>query len=296
MGTEETGEFMFDVIVVGGGPTGMMLAGELRLHGAHEVVLEPPRSRYFVGGDGGRYTELLHRTGGTYPGDGRPTPARHNGSRRTKAGGTRPYTGRRSWLVAMGLATAVALALGGGTAVAATDSTESVVDAHQRSISAIQADTVVRGVPPLDRNPLTRQWLHDGKAEFAVSGDTADEFAGTIKIGYLIGYPATIGGKIKIDYTTPSFGFDVGTTQIGLDFKGNLIPSLTGEIEVGFGPGVVQVEIASGPISGSEGYIRIVNFLGTVTGVVGPTTVQPYVTVVSDSGDSVTTLGRFWDI
>ncbi|GAA0904497.1 rifampin monooxygenase [Virgisporangium ochraceum] len=31
---------MVDVIVVGGGPTGMMLAGELRLHGVHVVVLE----------------------------------------------------------------------------------------------------------------------------------------------------------------------------------------------------------------------------------------------------------------
>ncbi|WP_034262766.1 rifampin monooxygenase [Actinospica robiniae] len=31
---------MFDVIVVGGGPTGMMLAGELRLHGVDVLVLE----------------------------------------------------------------------------------------------------------------------------------------------------------------------------------------------------------------------------------------------------------------
>ncbi|MHA6757506.1 rifampin monooxygenase [Streptacidiphilus sp. PAMC 29251] len=31
---------MIDVMVVGGGPTGLMLAGELRLHGVHVVVLE----------------------------------------------------------------------------------------------------------------------------------------------------------------------------------------------------------------------------------------------------------------
>ena len=32
--------FMIDVIVAGGGPTGLMLAGELRLHGVHALVLE----------------------------------------------------------------------------------------------------------------------------------------------------------------------------------------------------------------------------------------------------------------
>lgn len=34
------GDFVIDVIVVGSGPTGLMLAGELRLHGVHVVVLE----------------------------------------------------------------------------------------------------------------------------------------------------------------------------------------------------------------------------------------------------------------
>jgi rifampicin monooxygenase len=34
------GDFMIDVIVAGGGPTGVMLASELRLHGVDVLVLE----------------------------------------------------------------------------------------------------------------------------------------------------------------------------------------------------------------------------------------------------------------
>jgi rifampicin monooxygenase len=36
----QLGGFMFDVVIAGGGPTGMMLAGELRLHGVRVLVLE----------------------------------------------------------------------------------------------------------------------------------------------------------------------------------------------------------------------------------------------------------------
>src|SRR5438270_78520 len=63
---------MFDVIIAGGGPTGMMLASELRLQGVKVVGLEqdddgvtvhvgngtatPLRARFVVGCDGGRST------------------------------------------------------------------------------------------------------------------------------------------------------------------------------------------------------------------------------------------------
>ena len=36
------------------------------------------------------------------------------------------------------------------------------------------------------------------------------------------------------------------------------------------------------------------NFHGTLTGVVGPANIRPFVTVVSSKGDRVTTFGRTW--
>src|SRR5438128_683012 len=47
---------MPDVIVIGGGPTGLMLAGELALGGVDVAVADGQtlRARYIVGADGGR--------------------------------------------------------------------------------------------------------------------------------------------------------------------------------------------------------------------------------------------------
>jgi 2-polyprenyl-6-methoxyphenol hydroxylase-like FAD-dependent oxidoreductase len=55
-----------DVIVVGAGPTGLMLAGELRLGGVRPLVLErlpEPRAMEKAGGLGGQILQLLHYRG-----------------------------------------------------------------------------------------------------------------------------------------------------------------------------------------------------------------------------------------
>ncbi|MDO3647336.1 MspA family porin [Nocardia mangyaensis] len=189
-------------------------------------------------------------------------------------------------------AVAVGLALGNGPASAEIDSTAHIVDGDGLTIEAIQEDTRIEFVPPLDGNPLTREWFHNGTAAFKISGEDADEFEGEITVGYQVGYPASFDGKLTFSWSTPG---------LELDFDGggtvdSLIPQAGVELEVGFGPGLETVEAATGEISGDEGFIRMHGFHGTVTGVVGPTNIRPFVTVTSANGDSVTTYGKPWTL
>ncbi|MBF6327889.1 MspA family porin [Nocardia transvalensis] len=201
----------------------------------------------------------------------------------------RDRTRRAVARAATAAAVTIGVTLGTGTAAADVDSVSSIVDQQQRTVEAISEDTRIDFVPPLDGNPLTREWFHHGKASFRVSGPGADDWRGHITIGYMVGYPATLNGKIRFKYDTPGLGLELGSEPKLTVF--DLIPRLGVEVEVGFGPGIQTVDCAGGDVSGREGSIRMSGFHGTVTGVLGPTTIRPYVKVVSAGGDTVVTYG-----
>jgi MspA len=74
----------------------------------------------------------------------------------------------------------------------------SLVDGQDRTLTIQQWDTFLNGVFSLDRNRLTREWFHSGRAKFNVAGPGADEFEGTLELGYQIGFPWSLGVGIKI--------------------------------------------------------------------------------------------------
>jgi hypothetical protein len=192
-------------------------------------------------------------------------------------------------IAAVAASAVAAVVFGGGIGSAEVDSASSIVDHDQRGIQAIEEDTRIDFVPPLDGNPLTREWFHSGKAGFRITGEHESDWHGHITIGYMVGYPATFDGKLKFQYQTPGLELEVGTnTQVDIF---DLIPRLGVEMSVGFGPGIQTVECAGGDISGAEGSIQMSGFHGTVTGVIGQVSIRPFVKVVSSGGDTVITYG-----
>ncbi|WP_052068046.1 MspA family porin [Rhodococcoides fascians] len=198
-------------------------------------------------------------------------------------------------------ASVVGLVLGTGTASAAVDSTNSVVDANGNLITVSLSDTFINSVPPLDGNPLTREWFANGVAGWEVTGPDADDFEGTVAVGYQVGYPASLGGSVTFSYSTPQASIDIasdGAISGGLE---DLLPQVGFSAEIAPGPGIVDATAASGEIqgtsgdaAGASGTIQIANAHGTATGILGNVRVRPYVSVTSSTGDVAVTYGNPW--
>ena len=201
------------------------------------------------------------------------------------------------------LAAFATLFVGTGTSHAGLDNELSLVDGQGRTLTIQQWDTFLNGVFPLDRNRLTREWFHSGKAVYAVTGEGADEFEGVLELGYQVGFPWSLGVGINFSYTTPNIALD-GQDFIGPDFI-DLLPGITTpplfpgvsiSADLGNGPGIQEVATFSVDVSGANGAVAVSNAHGTVTGAAGGVLLRPYARLISGSGDSVTTYGEPWNM
>ncbi|MGK2933603.1 MAG: MspA family porin, partial [Solirubrobacterales bacterium] len=156
-------------------------------------------------------------------------------------------------LIAM-IAAIASLFVTTGTSNAGLDNELSLVDGKDRTLTIQQWDTFLNGVFPLDRNRLTREWFHSGKAKYIVSGPGAEDFEGVLELGYQVGFPWSLGVGINFSYTTPNIAFDgqdYGTFDpvsgaLGIDLipaivTPPLFPGASISADLGNGPGIQEV-------------------------------------------------------
>jgi len=206
-------------------------------------------------------------------------------------------------LVALFAAVTMSFA-GTGTAQAGLDNEFTLVDGLGRTLRIQQWDTFLNGVFPLDRNRLTREWFHSGRAIYEVTGDGADDFEGTLELGYQIGFPWSLGVGINFSYTTPNVNLDqtaVGVLDITpIDALSittpPLFPGASISADLGNGPGIQEVATFSVDVAGPKGGVAVNNAHGTVTGAAGGVLLRPFARLISSAGDSVTTYGAPWNM
>lgn len=205
-------------------------------------------------------------------------------------------------LVAL-VAAIAALFASTGTSHAGLDNELSLVDGQDRTLTIQQWDTFLNGVFPLDRNRLTREWFHSGRAKYIVAGPGADEFEGTLELGYQIGFPWSLGVGINFSYTTPNILFDdqdFGPAGIGAlstsIITPNIFPGVSFSADLGNGPGIQEVATFSVDVKGAAGGVAVSNAHGTVTGAAGGVLLRPFARLIASTGDSVTTYGDPWNM
>src|SRR6202048_2537192 len=116
-----------------------------------------------------------------------------------------------------------ALFVSTGTSHAGLDNELSLLDGQGDTMDVQQWDTFLNGVFPLDRNRLTREWFHSGRALYYVTGPHAAGFAGTVELGYQIGFPWSLGVGVNFSYTTPNINLDQTSIPFANPAGGNLV-------------------------------------------------------------------------
>ncbi|MEE2031597.1 MspA family porin [Rhodococcus chondri] len=76
----------------------------------------------------------------------------------------------------------------------------------------------------------------------------------------------------------------------------NILPQATAAIELTPAPGIEEIVVAEGDFDGDFKEVQIANVHGAATGVIGPVSLRPFVRVITDNGDNVTTYGQVWTL
>jgi MspA len=197
------------------------------------------------------------------------------------------------------IAATACLFIGHGTSHAAMDNQLTLVDGGGDTLDIEQWDTFLNGVYPLDRNRLTREWFHSGKAVYHVTGPNAAQFAGTLELGYQIGFPWSLGVGVNFSYTTPNINLDqtsISATPALTVTSPPLFPGVSISADLGNGPGIQEVATFSVDVTGADGAVAVSNAHGTVTGAAGGVLLRPFARLISKAGDSVTTYGDAWNM
>jgi len=197
------------------------------------------------------------------------------------------------------IAATACLSIGHGTSHAGMDNKLTLVDGGGDTLDIEQWDTFLNGVYPLDRNRLTREWFHSGKSVYHVTGPNADKFAGTLELGYQIGFPWSLGVGVNFSYTTPNINLDQTNISAAPALEVTsppLFPGVSISADLGNGPGIQEVATFSVDVSGPDGAVAVSNAHGTVTGAAGGVLLRPFARLISKAGDSVTTYGDPWNM
>ncbi|MFN6548612.1 MspA family porin [Mycolicibacterium nivoides] len=193
-----------------------------------------------------------------------------------------------------------ALPVSAGMCHAGLDNEQRRVDGLDRGLMVQQWDTFLDGVFPLDRNRLTREWFHSGRAKYSVAGPGADEFEGTLELGYQISFPLALGVGLNFGYTTPNLLLSPDLTQApyGMDsvVTPSFFPGVSISADLGNGPGIQEVATFSVDVKGPAGGVAVSNAHGTVTGAAGGVLLRPFARLIASTGDSVTTYGEPWNM
>ena len=202
------------------------------------------------------------------------------------------------------VAAIAALFVSTGTSHAGLDNELSLVDGQDRTLTVQQWDTFLNGVFPLDRNRLTREWFHSGRARYIVAGPGAEEFEGTLELGYQIGFPWSLGVGHQLqlhhaqhpDRRRQHQPAEPGFNPLGSVITPNLFPGVSISADLGNGPGIQEVATFSVDVAGPAGGVAVSNAHGTVTGAAGGVLLRPFARLIASTGDSVTTYGEPWNM